>query len=251
MRLLCFGDSFAAESDISSEQQLNGKPPSWCDLLSKRLVASDLVVRGVRGTGPTELLHQLLTWNNWQQGDIVIMMFSSVGRFCISPYTPGLHFQHYMGDSVGVFDADKSLQQYILKEKTMQETRGAEDLQLINLTSGKWQRLLRAYDMYEAYLNNEYRKDITHRALLLALEGIAANNTQAKFYLKYCFDSEIEQHNKFGIKLNYIKLLAGSAWSMTDEPSGPEGHPAENHTNHFTASTVDNFVEYLYNEVNT
>lgn len=224
MRLVCFGDSFTATAGIPPEDIASGRVPSWIDLLAERW-GCGAVTEGVNGTGPLELLYQIQNFGEFLPGDRVFCAFSRVTRFCLTPGTPTIHqFTELPRDDAHRHFNNKSL---------------ARDKNLRELTAAELSRIMQAHRWYDLFLNNEYRERTTHYAVFTALDGIAAANPQAKFYVKYCFAHEWRENRAMNLQSKFFKLLEGDMCSVTNEREGMDI------TNHFTKESVGDFVNYL------
>lgn len=224
MRLLCFGDSFAATGYINPKDIANGRPASWMDLLAARLGA-ELIVKGVPATGPLELIHHLSDWDDFRETDIVITIFSRPTRYSLTPTSPGLCTLTRSVDHTSL-DYDE------LKNKYFE-----------NYSASELKRLLQVYQWHQLYLENPYRTNIIHRTALLALDAIAERQP-SKFFMKYSFQSEVNNHKHLGIEPKYFKYLSGSCFSVCGEET-----PDQLTTNHFVADKVEPFVDYMYENI--
>lgn len=223
MRLLTFGDSFAATGHIPAEDIAAGRPPSWCDLLAERL-GCELIIQGVNCTGPMELIYQLNQWKDFRSTDIVICVFSAVHRFCLQSKGPALNT---MVQDI----TDSNIDYSELQQKFFD-----------HLPIGQVARLFQTYRWYAAHMENSYRQTALHRTALLALDGIAAREP-ARFYMKYSFDKQVNTHQLLSIEPRFFKYLPGSCYSACGE------EPGRNITNHFVTEAVEPFVDYLYREI--
>jgi hypothetical protein len=228
MRLVCFGDSFTASADIPAEDIALGRVPSWIDLLSERWDCAALT-RGINGTGPLELLHQIQNFGEFLPGDRVFCAFSSVKRFCLSPYTPTIHHLSELAEPH---------EHYNNKNSAMVIQREI-DMAIPEVSRLDMQRIIQAQRWYDLFLNNEYREYILHYAVFTALDGIAAANPQAEFYVKYCFIQDYNLCLEMNLQNKFFKLLEGDMFSICGEQSGMDI------TNHFTVDSVGDFVNYL------
>lgn len=223
MRLLCFGDSFAATGYITPEEIAAGRPASWMDLLAERLNA-ELIVKGIQGTGPLELIHHLNAWNDFRETDIVVTIFSRSTRFCLTPSTPALNT---FTAPLDLEDLDYDfLQANMFKDQTVAYVK----------------RVFQTYRWHSMYLDNEYRAETIHRSALLALDAIA-ERAPSKFFMKYSFHSEVINHDRLGIESKYFKYLPGACYSVTGDA------PGRLITNHFVAEKVEPFVDYMYDNI--
>ncbi len=231
MRLLCFGDSFAAEGYLTPEIIADGKPASWMDLLAERMNC-ELIVKGYQGTGPLELVHHLSTHADFCPDDVVVCIFSRPSRICLTPTFPGLcTFTRPQSNVDG--DNDnldyESIQQRYFKDNRVPYVK----------------RILQAQKWYSLFLENEYRNSAIHRTALLALDTIAATHPRTKFFVKYSFSSEVITHNNINIQPKFFKYLDGACYSVCGE-SDREG---ERRTNHFANGYVEPFVDYMYDHI--
>ena len=224
MRLVCFGDSFTASAGIPAEDILSGRPPSWIDLLCERW-GCEGITRGINGTGPLELLHQLQNFGEFLPGDRVFCAFSKVNRFCLSAGTPSIH--HYSDLPTDTAHAQ-------INAKSLAARCGLKELSAADLS-----RIIQAHRWYELFLNNEYRERALHYAVFTALDGIAAANPQAEFYVKYCFIQDYNLYREMNLQSKFFKLLEGDMFSICGEQEGMDI------TNHFTVDSVGDFVNYL------
>lgn len=224
MRLLCFGDSFAATGYITPEEIAAGRPASWMDLLAERLNA-ELIVKGIQGTGPLELIHHLDEWNDFRETDIVVTIFSRPTRLCLTPTSPSMCSLTRNTD-ISSLDYEQ-IRNNIFKNHSVTEVR----------------RLIQVYQWHQLYLENPYRTATIHRSALLALDAIAERQ-KSKFFMKYSFDSEVNNHNRLGIEPKYFKYLSGSCFSVCGEET-----PEQPITNHFVADRVEPFVDYMYENI--
>lgn len=224
MRLLCFGDSFAATGFLNPEEIAAGRPASWMDLLADRLNA-ELIINGISGTGPLELIHHLSTWHDFRDTDIVITIFSRPSRLCLTPSSPGL--STFAPDSnIESLDYD-AIQNDIFKDRSVPYVK----------------RVFQTHRWHQLYLDTPYRSEVIHRTALLALDSIAQRNP-SKFFMKYSFDSEVSNHNHMGIEPKFFKYLTGSCFSMSGEE-----FTGQRITNHFVAQRVEPFVDYMYENI--
>lgn len=224
MRLLCFGDSFAATAFLKPEEIAAGRPASWMDLLADRLNA-ELIVKGIQGTGPLELIHHLSEWDDFRSTDIVITIFSRPSRLCLTPSSPGLctFTRDTDIDSLNY----EHIQHDIFKNQSVSTVK----------------RVFQTHRWHQMYLDTPYRTEVIHRTALLALDSIAQRNP-SKFFMKYSFESEVNNHNHMGIEPKFFKYLTGSCFSMTGEE-----YTWQRITNHFVAERVEPFVDYMYENI--
>lgn len=228
MRLLCFGDSFAAEGYLTQEIIADGKPPSWMDLLAEKLNCK-LIVNGHKGTGPLELVHHLSTYNDFRPNDIVVCIFSRPSRLCLSPTSPGL-CTHIRPHGLDNNELDyETIQQHYFKDKSIAQVK----------------RLFQAQKWYELFIQNDYRSQAIQQTSLLALDSLAERNPTAKFFVKYSFSSEVINHNIINIQPKFFKYLDGACYSVC----GELGREGERRTNHFVNGYVEPFVDYMYSHI--
>ena len=228
MRLVCFGDSFTASAGIPAEHIASGRPPSWIDLLAERW-GCEGITRGINGTGPLELLHQIQHFGEFLPGDRVFCAFSSVKRFCLSPYTPTIPHLSELIDP----------HEHYNNKNSAMVTQWEIDRSIPKVSRANIQRIIQANRWYHLFLNNEYREQTQHYAAFTALDGIAAANPQAKFYVKYCFIQEYNLYREMNLQSKFFKLLEGDMFSICGELPGMDI------TNHFTVDSVGDFVNYL------
>lgn len=224
MRLLCFGDSFAATGYLTPKEIAAGRPASWMDLLADRLNA-ELIIKGIQGTGPLELIHHLNEWDDFRNTDVVITIFSRPSRLCLTSTTPSICSLTRNKD-INSLDYEQ-IRNNIFKTRSVTEVK----------------RLLQVYQWHQLYLENPYRTNIIHKTALLALDAIAERQP-SKFFMKYSFNSEVNNHNHLGIEPKYFKYLSGSCFSMCGEET-----PDQLTTNHFVADRVEPFVDYMYENI--
>lgn len=234
MRLLCFGDSYAVHSNITPEQLAQGCVPSWCDLVAAELNCP-VISRGVNGTSPQELLYQLINWQDWRQGDRVICLYTRNIRYSISPNTPSLH------SITDIFDSFKEeiwgrLGDFYTSDNPY---AAGDNYQYINLSQPRWDRILHAYKLYAAFLNNSYHQRLQHEINLLALDRLA-DREGVKFYLKYCFADTALEHDNLNIELKHLQYIPGAAELFSDEIMGVTPN-----TNHFTHKTAPIFAKHI------
>lgn len=238
MRLVCFGDSFTATAGVAPEAIAAGCVPSWIDLLSERW-GCEYVTRGANGVGPLEMLHQIQNFGEFLPGDRVFCAFSRVRRFCLSPEMPSIHHYTDLPWEPAGSEVTAHPIRYIRKELGLKE-----------MSSTELSRIVQAHRWYELFLNNEYREQILHYAVFTALDGIAAANPQAKFYVKYCFNGDWKFNRAMNLQNKFFKLLEGDLYSICgEEERDPKTNQLlqrhSNVTNHFTADAVGDFVNYL------
>ena len=235
MRLVCFGDSFTATMGIPPEHIASGRPPSWIDLLAERWGCS-AVTQGANGVGPLEMLHQIQNFGEFLPGDRVFCAFSRANRFCLSPEMPSIH--HYT-------DLPQDSEHLEVNAHSLTNKCGLKEL-----TPAELSRIVQAHRWYELFLNNNYRERIIHYTVFTALDGIAAANPQAKFYVKYSFDREWKLNRIMNLQNKFFTLLEGDLYSRCGEEirDPVTNQILERHTtvtNHFTTAAVGDFVDYL------